>query len=444
MSVSRICLILFALVSPLKTVSLDQNMESSDAVVDTSRWANTGLHSAMNGFDPRLYNTFLTPNPGYKSKIFEPIGVKNGRHFLKSFIGKAESVMCCNGILNKNIIKSYSSYKARRHSDFMLLKNTYETKSNDITTNIGENCDASDMNTTTFSLKDHHLDEDIKKYFLATQGEIIELDTKCMTYSVSISSFGKPAFTNAFTTSLKKLHIAALNPNSKQSNITYVRFVKEFGTHYMKHTKLGSKIIFQKLFVNKSSDQEGVKRRQDCIGNSAHISILGNNTELSWHDTFSENARKCDESNDQSQYLGIPLERVIQIGNFRSNIENWSNVAAKNPVPILFETDKIAHLARSEWINKIRISDDDIELSHLNGSLIASFLELKSTSYCELLQATEHATSPARCHCESACQAGNFCVTDGLALGNCRCAKGEWNFLRDRRISTWQLHVCNG
>ena len=137
MYLSKIFLVLFASVSLLKIVSSEQNLRSSNEVVDTWRRPIPGLHSAMNGFDPMVSDTLNCLNPGFKSKIFEPISLDSmGRETLNSFVVKAESLMCCNGILKENIITNYNSYKKLRQSDFTFSKNSDESEIGDLTKNI--------------------------------------------------------------------------------------------------------------------------------------------------------------------------------------------------------------------------------------------------------------------------------------------------------------------
>ena len=434
---SKTFFIVYASASLLKTVSLEQNVRLFNAVTDTSTWPIPGLHSAMNGFDPVISDTLNCQNPGYKNKIFEPLTFHSrGRDVLNSFVVNAGSLVCCNGILKENIIPNYNSYKKLRQSDFTFSKDSDESVSSDLTKNTEKKCGLSNINSSAFNFqnesgygrKDNNNEESIRKFFSQTQGEIIEYNSECIAYSVAISSYVKPVFTEAFTQALKILHTAAMIPNSKESNDSFIQFVQEFGTHYMKNTKLGSKIIFQKLFAYKSSDQEESKRRRDCVEKAAQRIILGQ-TLHNWHESFTDQAAKCDESRDQLKHLGINLENVIPIGAFLSNIKNWSTATKTDPVPISFELDKISHITRPEWLDEIFVPKDAIKIDNLNLSIVSSFLELKYSSYNQLMQGQDCPSPRTGCGYDSDCAAGTVCVPDESNAGNYTCAVGEWHTL---------------
>lgn len=421
-----ISFIISVLISLQKVRTFEQNLEFNTGI-NASRWLIEGLGRAWQGFDPMISDIFVSENPGFKDVIFSTLQEQqNGRNVLNLFVTKSEKNVYCNEILNINVIRNFHSYKKQRHSDLSFSENSDEYKSNELTSSINDTKSFNIENQSAYERNDTNHEAKIKFFFLKSQGEIIEINTECTTYSVALSSNIKPVFTNAFTEALKRLHTAAKDPDSGVSNETFSNFVREFGTHYMKKMKLGSKIIFQKLFVSKSRDQEEFKRRQECVKNSVRMSILKNSV-FSCSETFQQESQKCDESNDPQKL--IELESVIPIGNFHTNFESWLTMAMNNPVPISFELDIISHITRPDWINDIRVSDNEIELGHLNGSLITNFLENKYSSYCELLLGMDCLSPQTGCDSDGECPVSTYCVTDGTAVENNRCKRGEWNFL---------------
>ena len=162
---------------------------------------------------------------------------------------------------------------------------------------------------------------------------------------------------------------------------------------------------------------------------SARQSISGNIL-VGGSDSFKNESSKCDESQVNSgdqENLNVHLESVVSIGALPSHdFKNWSPKAMDNPVPISFELDKISHLTRPEWVDNLQLSEDDKELGYLNGSLIASFLEYKYSSYYELLLGKKCPAPLTYCHHHD-CPTGTFFVTNGSAIGNYSCARGECN-----------------
>lgn len=411
----------------LSTVASSSEADSSNSEIYAWRWSIEGLEAAMQGFDPMMSDRHKCLNPGLKNNIFVPLTEQaDGSNILNPFVEDAKKIVCCSGIFNRNVIKNFNSYKSQ--SEFNFFEDSEESKNNEMPDSLYYSTRTmSFRNLSSYGRKDNNYEKNIEIFFLETRGEIIELNTECITYSVSVSSFIKPVFTRAFQEGLSKLHTAAEDPDSDASNKTFAKFVREFGTHYMKNTKLGSKIYFQKLFVFKSRDQHELIQRQECVENSARQSIL-NNSVLNWTASFREESKKCDK---EANFGGFFLESVIPIGSFPANFENWSTTSTINPVPISYELDKISHITRPEWVDDIGLSDDahdDIKWGHLNGTLISRFLEYKYTSYCQLLLGTECPTPKRGCGFDSYCPDGTFCVTDEREANNYRCENGELIF----------------
>ena len=407
----------------------------------TSSGLTNAINSAMNGYDPMKSNPFALINPGHRNQIFKPFRQDKcsyPRNVRNAFIDKAVTALTCSNNLEGRIFRNYIAYKNLRQSGITFTEDSDKSVGVDLSVTAGVKKGPASLEITApinfhrglgHGRKESTDEMDIKEFFLETNGEVLEFYATCITHIVAIASDHEPVFTDPFTDALRALHTAAMDPNSARSNKTFARFVRHYGTHYMIETHLGIEILFQKLFLTESRSDREFKKRKKCVENSVRRSASASFI-ITAADSFSSESSKCDESSSASEshtMFSVHTERILSIGVLPSpDFKNWSPTAMDNPVPISFVLDKISHLTKHEWLQAIPISKFNNTLGYLNGSLITSFLEYKYSSYCELVHDINCLAPRTYCH-HNDCPAGTFCVTDGSAKKNYRCARGEWH-----------------
>ena len=72
-----------------------------------------------------------------------------------------------------------------------------------------------------------------------------------------------------------KLLNSAVTDKSTSEDDAFRTFVESFGTHYFKHAKFGSKLIYEKKYVSRSKNSEEKETRSFCAAQSASGCVEG-------------------------------------------------------------------------------------------------------------------------------------------------------------------------
>ena len=69
----------------------------------------------------------------------------------------------------------------------------------------------------------------------------------------------------------------------------FIKFVENFGTHYMKEAKMGAKLYYEKRFTAKSKNTNVAQIRKECVASAAR-GCTGGNINIAF---FSAKAETC-------------------------------------------------------------------------------------------------------------------------------------------------------
>ena len=385
------------------------------------------IESALLGYDPVKGDSFAFPNPGFKNQIFNPWQMtQNGTTVLRSFISAAHSNYNCKQDFRSTTVKNYGEYAQQKSASHSF--------------SIGADASASGG----FSIFSFHAsagyshDENSEakksqKFFQETNGEISISTSQCISHTIKISSFVPPEFTDSFKQGVLKMYEEATDWDSEykksrrrhgshderkrevSTNSSFVKFVNDFGTHYLKSVHLGTKIIFQKKFSKKSRSSAHENSRNKCVSNAAHASVGGGvGGFFSADASFSTNSQDCggesdsekSGSEDESQ-----SESVTTIGTLLTSNENALFNDVIQSVPISFELDKISSLFTDEWLSFLQgPHTKSARRYRRKAGILREFFEKKTSDYCRLMLGQKCKLDNKGCGLNSLCSHKEICV----------------------------------
>lgn len=374
------------------------------------------LHDAMRGFDPHLTNAFERFDLGFKNQIFEPfVRDPNRATKINPFVNVFQSYESCDLQFTTTVLKNFMQYKNERVMYYKVPENSPEKYREEIL-DVGE----SDM--PTFVVDDNVQESNIYKFFRETDGEIIQTKVKCITQEVSISSISGAVFTTSFLSALNLLYRTINDPYSSKGYKIYRKFIKSFGTHFLRKTKMGAELIFQKFVTKKETNEVSNIYRRNCIANAARTSVSEHARSAgSISRAFSAASKACEYFAQDKQFFennNIDPERVVLIGaSSEGSLDDWSAAIRQSPVPIRFELEKISSLFLEDWFNK-----------NVNGTALYNLFENKSATYCRSMYGRTCARVTLGCGVNSECPAETTCVDDSDALSGYRCSSSLTNY----------------
>lgn len=371
-----------------------------------SQVASSGpyLDAAITGFDPFYITALTQPNPGRRSKIFQPID----QTVLESFVNEEQNI----NYLPEITVQTIGNYQ--QYLDFT-ASSAYELSS-------ATDCDEPVLRYANYSsckTKNSQRDRAMLQFFNDTGGEVLFAKTEIITHTITISSFVITSFTPAFEKAVESLYKAAVNPVPEIVKSTFNEFVRLYGTHFSRRTLLGSRAIFGKLFSARAATVVEESARRRCVLEAAHESLTPcmRGCKETTQTVFTRASSRCGEEE---------LEPIVAVTGLlpERNLEDWSSTVKNSPTPLFHELEPLSTLFTTEWFeeyfNKIQV--------RINGTLLSQYFEEKTSDYSRRM-AIEGSTSLhlRGCGLSSDCQIGTECRNEpGTESGfSCIPRKGE-------------------
>ena len=367
------------------------------------------LDSAMEGYDPFNADPHVRPDPGVRNQIFEATRkLSNGQLVVNEFLDKAREDIHCDMEFFSRTIDSYTHFRAEKS------ESTDFSRDRSMEASVG--VAGFDFGASMGRGKEKQESEQaFIEFYKKGQGEMMVVKAECITHSVSISSFYKPKFTPAFEEALRALHLAATRPGHEEDSEIFKNFVASYGTHFMKSAYLGSKLVFQKLFSNKSETFEAQQEREECMSRSVNRGLNAGWRENSVSTSFEKSSEECGDSAIGAEYKfykTFSAIKIIAIGSLPpTDIHEWAEHAKASPTPIKFTLEKISFLFRPGWIDSISLDPEFPCKEYLNASAIYQYFEEKCAKYCEILQGEENCDFVNQgCGINSRCPLDTTCI----------------------------------
>ena len=379
--------------------------------------------NALVGYDVIIGDAFSSPDPGFKSQIFNAWKQTNNG----------------TSMLGDSISAAYSNYNCKKESavvynfnDFSKIRNA----SHSFSAGAEKSAPTSRSSPLKFSelASSYYLSrpegKDILKFFTETNGEIFITSRQCVTHTVRLSGLQAPSFTKAFQEGVIAMYKDAKtyqsDPDNPDLDKSFFKFIDTFGTHYLKVTHLGNRILLQKKFSRKSINFKEENQRQKCVDRFVQDNIEQHVSDLL---TLDEDMESCDKNSETERFYSehrVQPGKSIVSGKLRRNYESRLAVNTMASLPINFELEKISSLFQEsmlgfyqEWDSSDSLDynlagpgfGDVNEPNKMNSSVLTTFFEDKLSQYCEVMIGKD------KCDFEDkGCGFNNYCKSDEKCL----------------------------
>lgn len=262
-------------------------------------------------------------------------------------------------------------------------------------------------------------------FFEEYNGEIFQMSVECITNTIKIASFQKPTFTQAFIGAIRNLQMAAAPEivNTAESNETYATFVREYGTHFIQEARLGSTLIQQKMYQNKTITSEEKRNRRIC----AEYQLKHSLNWLSADELKYYNELNCFNSSQvrlTSPKADFNADATISMGPYpRPDVNDWESSTSNHPAPLQLKLQKISALISQDNIGIIEVQPGKMNTEIVNATRVKTFLDQKNQDYCNLVLGTECSKPPRTCANAGNCPWNTVCVDDPLSDQGYRCIR---------------------
>ena len=262
----------------------------------------------MTGYDPIIGNpTDALVDEGVKARIFLhdcPFGYY-------SFVSDIGGDLNCDTDFSMKTVTSLDAYDNERTSSLDFSTSASLSVSGKF---FGIKTSAS----ASYARAVNRDERAAEKVFNEYNGEINIAEATCITESVSIADAVRPVFTQNFINNLKIMDDAAATNNIASQNSAVKSFINEFGTHFMRTTKLGAQLVYERRYETKSTDIDEELERSGCVKNEAAASVTASWNQ-GWFGSRSVSAEaelaheKCNTVNEKSKFaLDEGIESIKQ------------------------------------------------------------------------------------------------------------------------------------
>ena len=337
------------------------------------------VYAAMTGYDPIIGNpTDSLVDPGVKARIFLH-DCKFGYH---SFVSDIGTDLNCDTDFSMKTITSMDEYDNSR------------TSSNDFSVSAsgsgsGKIYGVKTTASASYARATNKDQRSASKVLDTYNGEIVLAEATCITESVSIASAVRPVFTQDFIQHLKNMDTAAASNDLALKNKAMKDFINEFGTHFMRTTKLGAQLVYERRYETRSSNVDEQQERSGCVKNEAALSVTAS-WKVGWVGSNEASAstemklNECKSTNEKSKFGltdGIESVKTTSRGSRPKGLSEWID-SDFTPVPIKRYMDKVTALFKDEWLSESKFYGFDRNLS---GVAIKGMFDQIVPNYCSLM-----------------------------------------------------------
>jgi len=240
--------------------------------------------------------------------------------------------------------------------------------------------------------------------------------TMASTWKVDLKPYGDFKLSNSFVSGVKSLSL-------NESHVSYDRFVKSYGTHYITAMLMGG--VATQTATLSNVNRKSLESMSVDVSEQAKISFYVDAQQsyaIKYNQAQQSNYSAMTKKDSYTTLGGDPKYNVL-------NYEKWLATIPSNPVPLSFAMEPLTTLMISDYFP----DDPDIDLKARN-------VEKKITSYL--------ATS---LYCAGSCANGGTCLPlNDMWIGRCVCANGwtgnncEVNVSPVVQQYDCQTKVCDG
>ena len=328
----------------------------------------------MTGYDPIISNpTEPIHDPGVKGRIF----LHDCRFGYYDFISDVRPDLQCDSDFSMESISSMDEYNKMRQSSIDL---SVSAKVHGSGSFFGFKAKASAAYAYAMNKDERAAEKVLNTY----KGEIVLAEATCITNSVSISDAVRPVFTSNFIQHLVEMDIAASSENTTQEENAVRSFIREFGTHFIKTTKLGAQLIYERRYQTKSESRDEQLARSKCVKHGAQLAVSGSGHGFEAGTEAGINNTICSKMNEDNKFAlneGFEAVKTVSRGSRPKKLEEWIDANFK-PVPIRRVLENIDNLFVDEWMKKNSFYGFQRDVS---GARIRVMFQRIIPSYCSLM-----------------------------------------------------------
>ena len=298
----------------------------------------------MTGYDAIKGNPLSTlVDLGVKARIF----LQDCKFGYFDFVSDVRNNLQCDSDFSMKTIEDMKQYEQERKSS-----NEFEAGASiSAKGGFGAISGSASASYTRSTNSDQMASEKVLEKY---KGEITRAKATCLTHSVSISEFVRPVFTPDFIDALEDMDVATRSGDENSKRKAVSRFVKEFGTHYSKSTKLGAELIYERRFENKGKSIQEKTERNDCVKDEAKVAagVKSSTVEVEAKGHYSN--KDCSGMKQGSEFAnneGFEAVKTTSRGSRPTDLAKWIG-ADFTPVAIKRELADISNLFKDSWMKK--------------------------------------------------------------------------------------------
>ena len=342
--------------------------------IPVKKHSNINVYGAMTGYDAIQGNPMNSlSDPGVKARIF----LHDCKFGYFDFVSDVRDNLQCDSDFSMKTIQSMEEYEEeRKGSNDFSAGFSLSAKGG-----FGAIKASASASYTRATNSDQMASEKVLNKY---HGEITRAKSTCLTHSVSISNEVRPVFTPDFIQNVEKMDAALRNGDESKQKEAVANFVKEFGTHYSKVTKLGAELIYERRFENTAKSVQEKKERNECVKDEADVSVgvsAGANEVKASGSYKNKDCEGMKKGSDFSNNEGMEAVNTISRGSRPTDLKKWID-ASFTPVVIERTLDDISNLLQDRWMTKSTFYGFDKDLQ---GDRIKEMYNKYIEQYCSLI-----------------------------------------------------------
>ncbi|XP_047127224.1 uncharacterized protein LOC100215169 [Hydra vulgaris] len=350
---------------------------------DPSHEPYPNIVSTMTGYNILKGNPFTTTqtsDPGFSSGyIFVPTyRTEDGTYALHDGVTVRQTLQCSltsstdvittlNSYVNK--IQKKSSY-GRTFTSNLEYEVKLEAKMGDVGAEVSTTIPP--LIESSFSSSNEYRDN--KDFFTKKKGVLALRDATCATYTVRISPYKPPPFSEGFKIALQSLN-DSIGKSTEEIKESFNDFIREFGTHFLQQTTMGARTAITRRYSGEEFRQSRDDSIQKCNEDRLKVTIAGVGV-----GSTSESCNSIDLTTNSNTVAGFERESITSYGSKPAkNLEEWAQQKFESPLPIKMKLSPILNLFSKRYMKLT---------PEIRYKAILSWFEPLYKSYCETNKAS--------------------------------------------------------
>jgi len=232
-------------------------------------------------------------------------------------------------------------------------------------------------------------------------------------------------------------------------------FIGRYGTHYMRESWLGAKMITMTWMTSKSTDSVEMTRRQNCVS-SVYRNQTSNGISVNTFDvnvqagapsggvgvattvggqgwgsgnTYARDTEGCDGQGGSASYFAqnnFQRTEIVSVGALPvSNRDEWLKLTKDSPSVVKMVLAPISELFEPRYINHIDLYPHYPSRGFLDADLLKRSFTNIAENYCQFMLG-EDCPPTGGCTLPGDCGDGQVCKEDPQAPNGFRCVDDDW------------------